>query len=180
MYQAITEEDRAEIEDDLYNQMLKDSWEERKEKHEEYLVCYCTVQNTSFVSGITTDELKVATKLVIDILEELKKLNNAGLNKEKFKKLFKQYITKEDDIDGYFKLWDKAFNVEKLYYLFFVADKIRRVGGAYAAIIAHPKLTQLIIAVYDVLVDSFDDEDLYWTCAYFLLRGIMWINSSES
>ena len=24
MYQAITEEDRAEIEDDLYNQMLKD------------------------------------------------------------------------------------------------------------------------------------------------------------
>lgn len=62
----------------------------------------------------------------------------------------------------------------------FEIDKIRRVGVAYAAIIAHPKLTQIIIAVYDVLVDSFDDENLYWTCAYFLLRRIMWINSSES
>ena len=180
MYQVITEEDQAKIEDSLYNQVLKDSWEKRKEKNEEYLVCYCTIQDTSFITEITADELKVATKLVIDILEELKKLNNTGLNKEKFKKLFKQYITEENNIKGYFEFWDKAFRNEKMYYLFFEIDKIRRVGGAYAAIIAHPKLIQIIIAVYDVLVDSFDDENLYCTCAYFLLRGIMWINSSES
>ena len=54
------------------------------------------------------------------------------------------------------------------------------IGGAYASIIAHPQLIQTIIAVYDVLVDSFDDEHLYCTNAYFLLRGIMHINSSKS
>ena len=54
------------------------------------------------------------------------------------------------------------------------------IGGAYASIIAHPQLIQTIIAVYDVLVDSFDDEHLYCTSAYFLLRGIMHINSSKS
>ena len=180
MYQSITEEEQSEIECCLYNQVLKDSWEERKEKNGKYLVCYCKIQDTSFVTEITVDELKLATRLTIDILEELKKINNAWLNKEKFDKLFNQYITEQSSIAGYFRLWSEAFRSEKIQHIFFEIDQIRKVGGAYASIIAHPQLIQTIIAVYDVLVDSFDDEHLYCTSAYFLLRGIMHINSSKS
>ncbi|MFC1239667.1 hypothetical protein ACFGOO_09590 [Treponema vincentii] len=42
MYQAITEEDRTELVTALYDQVLKDSWDERKEKTANIL--YVTVK----------------------------------------------------------------------------------------------------------------------------------------
>lgn len=180
MYQAITEEDRAEIEAGLYDKIINDSWMERKEKIEECFVCYCKMQNITFTTEMTEDELRDSARLTIDILEELKKINNTGLNKEKFDALFKQYITEESGIIGYLQVWNEAIRTEKIQLILSEIDQIKRVGGAYAAVIANPQLIQTIIAVYNVLVDAFDDEHLYCTGAYFLLRGIMRMHSCES
>ena len=180
MYQAITKEDRAEIEVGLYDQVLKENWNDRKEKNGEYLICHCKIQDIPFTTEMTEDELKTVARLTIDILEELKNIHNTGINKEKFKALFQQYITENNDITGYFKIWEEAFRTEKMQLIFSEIDQIKRVGGAYAAIIAHPQLIQTIIVVYDVLVDAFDKEDIYCTSAYFLLRGIMRIRSREA
>ena len=94
--------------------------------------------------------------------------------------LFKQYITKQVGIIGYLKIWGEAFRTKKIQLLFFEINQIKRVGGAYAALIVNPQLIQTIIVIYNVLVDSFNKEDLYYTCAYSPLRGIMRMHSDKN
>ena len=139
MYQAITEEDRTELVTALYNQVLKDSWDERKEKNGEYLVCYCKIQDAAFTTKMTENEIKTSARLTIDILEELKNINNTGLNKEKFNTLLKQYTTENAEITSYLGIWDEVFRTEKIQLIFSEIDRIKQVGGAYAAILAHPQ-----------------------------------------
>jgi len=63
--------------------------------------------------------------------------------------------------------------------LFAQIDMTRRVGGAYAIILANPGLISAICAVYEQLVDRFEDEEMYDLSGYFLLRAIMKMNSNE-
>lgn len=58
-------------------------------------------------------------------------------------------------------------------------DVVRRVGGAYAMLISNSGLKSAIYVVYEVLVDKFDDENLYRQSAYFMLRAIMRMHSEE-
>lgn len=58
-------------------------------------------------------------------------------------------------------------------------DTTRRVGGAYAILISNPGLIGAICAVYEQLVDRFDDDEMYDLSGYFLLRAIMKMNSNE-
>lgn len=44
---------------------------------------------------------------------------------------------------------------------------VRRVGGAWAMLIANPCLISAIYAVYDRIVDSFDNDDLYMQSVFF-------------
>ena len=139
MYQAITEEDRTELVTAFYNQVLKDSWDEKKEKNGEYLVCYCKIQDAAFTTEMTENKIKTSARLTIDILEELKNINNTGLNKEKFNTLLKQYTTENAEITSYLGIWDEVFRTEKIQLIFSEIDRIKQVGGAYAAILAHPQ-----------------------------------------
>ena len=137
MYQAITKEDRAEIEVGLYDQVLKDSWNDRKEKNGEYLICHCKIQDIPFTTEMTEDELKTVARLTIDILEELKNIHNTGLNKEKFKALFQQYITENNDITGYFKIWEEAFRTEKMQLIFSEIDQINNPDASVGVCCSH-------------------------------------------
>ena len=70
------------------------------------------------------------------------------------------------------EIWDEVFRTEKIQLIFSEIDRIKQVGGAYAAILAHPQLIQTIIAIYDVLVDSFDDEHLFAQAPIFYCGGL--------
>lgn len=180
MYEAITKEERAEIEEFLYNQLLKDSWEERKETKGEHLVCYCKMQDIEFIIEVTKDELETLAKLTIDMLEELKNMNNAGFNKEKYEALFEQFVEdKDEDIVGFLTLWNEAFSTEEIKHIVSEIGKTRKINATYATLIACPQLIHTAISVYAVLVDTFDDTRLYYICAYFLFRGIMYTCSRE-
>ena len=50
---------------------------------------------------------------------------------------------------------------------------VQRVGGAWAMILARPMLINAICAVYEQLVDKFDDDEMYLISGFFLLRAIM-------
>ena len=56
---------------------------------------------------------------------------------------------------------------------------MRRVGGAYWMLLSRPGLISAIYAVYDRIVDNFDDENIYIQSIYFLLRAIMKVRSEE-
>ena len=58
-------------------------------------------------------------------------------------------------------------------------DKVRRVGGAYAILLANPGLIGAICAAYEQLVDRFGEEEMYGLSGYFILRAIMRMYSNE-
>ena len=73
----------------------------------------------------------------------------------------------------------KAVQTDKLVILMEEIEEICKVGGAYQMLLAHPSFASAVYAVFERLVDAFDDEELYLASAYFLLRAIFKINSDE-
>ncbi|MBE5924750.1 MAG: type II toxin-antitoxin system HicB family antitoxin [Lachnospiraceae bacterium] len=179
LYEAITDEERLEIEESLV-ETVNDKF--RKEELSENFFKYIVELHTSkFVALMTVDEIKESARLTVDILEELKNINNSGVNREKFKKIEKENETKYAHIDVLFPIlgiWN-YIRTERLEALMCDLDRVRRVGGAYARLIANPGLVSSICAVYERLVDAFEDEKLYDDSAYFLMRSIMRMHSNE-
>lgn len=58
-------------------------------------------------------------------------------------------------------------------------DKVARVGGAWALLIANPSLNIIAYGVYDKLVDDFDNEEWYWLCGFYLTQAIMRMYGNE-
>ena len=108
-----------------------------------------------------------------------KNLNNGGMNaqmlQEKITNIETQY---EDELMRHIALWNEIFT-ERIHKIIGKINVIRRVGGAYAMLISNPCFKSAIYAVYERLVDNFDDEELYCQSAYFLVRAVMRMHSNE-
>lgn len=179
MFGMISKEERLEIEDGLYKHIIRDCWADKKEKDKEFLILYAQLQNIQFKTKITESDLRESVRLTIELLEELKQINNNGLNKEKFTDLMQQKIKHNEDISGYLGVWNKAFNNDGMIKLMHDIDRTQRVIGAFAIFMANPIFVQTVVVVYDVIVDNFDDKEKYMACTSFLLRGILRMNAEE-
>lgn len=73
-------------------------------------------------------------------------------------------------------IWNKI-KTDHIHKLLTEIDKVQRVGGSWAVLFANPCLIDAICAVYERLVDQFDDEELFALSGYFLLRAIMRMHS---
>ncbi len=177
-YEPITEKEHSEIEELL----LKAVEQFRREKISEDSYSYVVeLQSSKFITEMTDNELAESARLTVDILEELKKVNNKGIHREELEK-----IEMENDRDepsggnvrqtmGVFK----AISTDRLSGIINELDDVRRVGGAYAMILANPCLISAINAVFWALIDSFDDDTLYLRCCFFLMRAVMRMHSNE-
>lgn len=181
MFQEITKEGRREAENTLVSGIVQDYRKEKIEGHDNLYKYDVTIHEVRFITAMTDEELRESARLTIDMLEELKKLNNNGLTKEKFDEMYAKL--KEDD--GEFSdfmppltMWNKMASKE-MTELLGEMDKLRRVGGAYAMLLANPCVKGAVVGVYGLIADKFDDDELYMVCAYFLLRAVMKMHSNE-
>ena len=159
-------EEHSEIEEVLIK-AVNDQF--RKEKiSENYFKYEVVLQGNKFIAAMSVDEVAESAKLTVDILEELKNINNSGINRE----------TDGDNVMQILGIWN-SIKTEQLLELISKLDRVRRVGGAWAMLIANPCLISAIYAVYDRIVDSFDNDDLYMQSAFFLMRAVMQMNSDE-
>lgn len=173
----VSAEFRKEIEESLKMTIIenfqKGAVEEGFYKYEVQL------QSINFVTYMSHEELEKSIELTIDLMEELKTINNGGINaqmlKEKVTNIETQY---QDKWKLPLVLCSEIFT-EKMYEIIGNIDVIRRVGGAYAMLISNPCFKSAIYAVYERLVDNFDDEELYCQSAYFLVRAVMRMHSDE-
>ncbi len=125
------------------------------------------------------EELEKSIELTIDLLEEMKKLNNGGMDAQVLKEKVASIETQhQDELMRQFVIWDEIWN-ERIYEIIGKLDEVRRVGGAYALLISNPCLKSTIYAVYERLVDNFEDEILYCQSAYFLVRAVMRMHSEK-
>lgn len=175
-YEKISETERNEMQDELFNTVV-DCF--RKERLEDGFYKYeVPFQDIQFVTAMTDKELKDCARLTIDLMEELKNINNNGLDKTAFEKVEQHSENLGNKVAQVLKIWN-TMSTDELIRIMNEIDFVRRVGGAWAMFISNPGLISAIVSVYDVLVDHFDDEELYITCSYFLYRAVMKMHSNE-
>lgn len=173
-FEKISQEDRKKLEKVLYKTIVEAFRTEKiKENYYKYSV---KLQDIIFVTDMTDDELKESINIACDVMEELKKINNEGMDKKKLKEIQDKEYT--DELFETLDIWN-AIATEHLKELLNRADVVQRVGGACAAIIVNPVVISAIIIVYEIQVDKFDDEELYAQGAYFVTRAIMKMHGTE-
>lgn len=176
-FDVISIEFRKEIQKDLELLIVKNFQKEVGEgEFREYEV---PLQSIRFVTRMTDDELRKSIALTIDLMEELKVVNNSGMNAEKLKeKAANIESSSRDELLQQIAVWKVICN-EKIYEIIREMNAVRRVGGAYAMLISNPCFKSAMYAVYDKIVDNFDDEELYYESAYFLVRAVMRMHCRE-
>ena len=76
----------------------------------------------------------------------------------------------------------KKISTETLDNLVDEIAEMRKVGGAYWMLMSYPTFRQALFAVYDVIVDRFEEKEernWYDISAFFLMRAIMRVRSEE-
>ena len=84
-FEKIKDDEREQLEKLLYESTVG---EYRKAKISDGYYQYKVIlQKRKFLTDMTDQELKDTVHLAIDLMEELKEINNSGLSKEKFEKV---------------------------------------------------------------------------------------------
>lgn len=176
-FNAITEEEHKEIEEILIRKVDE---EFRLEKlSDNYFKYKVELQGIEFITDMSIDEIAESAKLTVDILEELKTINNSGLNKSELERI-EEVVRKayDNEVTQILGIWNRITTCQ-LTELMYELDRVRRVDGAWAMLIANPCLVSAIYAVYDKMADAFDDDKLYLISAYSLMRAVMRMHSHD-
>ena len=172
-YEMLEEKKKKELKRVLYDTAVEGMRKKKLgENYYEYLI---EIQNLMSVTDLTDEELKDTIDIVIDIMEELQVINNSGKNRRMLEKIVDK---NEGEVKEIFKIWE-WIKTEHLENLVVEMDKIQRVAGTYALLLANPQLISGIISVYDRACDKFDDEEIYGLRAYFLLKSAMCMHGRE-
>lgn len=172
-FEKIKGVERERLEKLLYKEIIGEYRETKIS--DEYYQYKVILQNKKFMTDLTDQELKDTVHLAIDLMEELKEINNNGLNKEKFETYLKGVGTdsgKRWEVMQVLEMW-KFLATEQMKEIIAEVDKAQRVGGAWAMLIANPQLKSAILSVYQIIVDDFEDSKLYYQSADFLVRAMM-------
>lgn len=142
---------------------------------------HVTQQNICFETYLTDDELKRTVEAAIDIVEELIRINEEGLNKESFESAWNNFKEKDKYSNNLAQVLfvKKYFYTEKIRQIQNELSEIRNVGGAYEMLVSNPLVDQTIFVVYAAAVDSWEDNNLELSSIYFLIRTIMRMNSED-
>ena len=182
MFATIENDYRQELEDAFLKKIKTDFPPE--EVDDGYSVYEVKIQKIKFRTFMNDEELSRSIGYAIDIIEELKSINNNGLNETRLRELEEIHKSsfKDDKELSYMLLPISVYNEFSTQELELILHKIanmRKVGGAYWMLLCRPGLISAIYSVYDRIIDNFDDEDIYIQSIYFLFRAIMKVRSEE-
>lgn len=174
-FKKITPEEKEYLEGLLYEAIFAD---DNPEKVEGGWVFTIQLQSIRFRVGMTDEELKAVIKCSVEIVEEMKTIWNSGITKEKFHEICEEEDKKAEGKEIFQQMAvvsrictpTMSAIIEKL-------QKLMRVGGAYYMFISRPALMNVIYAVYGTLIEHVNDEYYCQAAVYFILRGIMKMNS---
>lgn len=185
-YEAISKEEREEVEELLVCAIMEQFEKEKVE--EEYYQYDVVFQDIHFRTYMTHEELQKAAAYTVDILEEFKVINNTGVNRKKLEKISENANQKVGCEGSELKsVWHaievmRQIGTENLEKIVREIAEFRRVGGAYWMIMSQPTFRQALFAVYEVIVDRFEEKEernWYHISAFFLIRAIMRVRSEE-
>lgn len=136
-----------------------------------------TLQSERFVTYVSDEEVEQSAQYALEILEEMKNINNGGMDKVAFEGLQERVAEEtEAEIIKVIKVWEVVSNV-KTAELIRKIEKLCRVGGAYALLMSRPVFISACLSVFEAIVDCFDNFERYRLSGFFLFRAILKIHS---
>ena len=176
IYSMMNDEERKDVEDILFDAVEKHLLVEKNAGgYSKYIF---ELQGIEYETYMNEVELNKSIALTVELMEEMKGMNNGGVDKiylEQLEQSVQKEIStyefgKDSGFDSLLAL--KEIETDRIKTIIVELDQVRRVGGTYALLLANPCLRSAIYAVFYRLVDCFDDKDLYINSAYFMLRAI--------
>lgn len=170
---------REELEELYYEEinMFKEEVIDQEENFNKYRV---QLQEVEFTTYMTDQEVRYSIKYALDLLELLRKrFIEDGITKEVLEKWEQEAELERKDKLTFlreWRMWDKLVD-DTFRDLLIKIQECKRVGGAYAMLLALPKLKSAIYAVYEKIVEDFEDKTLQNIAGFFLVRAIMYMNS---
>ncbi len=174
---------RTELESLLYETIVKEArTDERKKGIFEFIV---TIEDVRFRTYMSDSDLLEAIVYAIDLLEELKTINNSGLDSASFKEMLaerREAMKGKDEDECKIYLGLKVVHsiyTEKLCEIKGKLAEICCVGSIGFAFIFSPLMDKIIYEIYQQIVDHFDEEERYVASALFILRDIIKMRSED-
>lgn len=137
------------------------------------------LQGCKFITYLSEEEINKSINYALDLMEELKEINNNGFGELQFKELVTEMENKTDSQVGMFLTIFNEFSSERLREIIAEISEFRQVGGAFATLIEQPVLISGIVAVFEKMVANFEDKELYTFAVYFLTRAILKMSSED-
>ena len=185
-FEPISKEEREQIEEGMVA-AIKEQFQKDKVEGE-YYQYDVFLQNIQFRTCMSHEELARAATYTVDIMEEMKAINNNGVNRSKFEEIKqnadKNIKSKDSELRSVWHAIEvvRQISTKKLDELVAEIAEFRRVGGAYWMLMSKPYFQQTLYAIYDVIVDRFEEKEernWYDISAFFLMRAIMCVRSEE-
>lgn len=127
-FEKINDELRKEIESEYYFKMLELF---RVEKMEDgYHKYQLGNAENSYIRYITNEELRAIIKLAIDLLEEMKVINNAGVNRTEYDRILEEEKVKEKEENLAILYAWRRIETDKMKSIIFDIDRAVRIAGA--------------------------------------------------
>lgn len=141
------------------------------------------LQDLKFDLFMSKEDVLENITYAVDIIETMKDVCNNGWNKERFEKLLKEndVVTKtayRDDCMRFVNVWS-SFDTEPFMDIIYEIDCMYRLDGLCAILVKNPLIEAAILGVYEVIVDKFDDAELYDIAVNFLARNIMRLGAGK-
>lgn len=166
----------VELKDEIVRRIFNDtiSYIERTEKntYEVY------ARNLHFVCYYTDDEIERIAEQCLELLEELRRINEEGYTKTEMEKVEEQVQKEKMDFLNPVRVYN-SFYTQKTDDIIYRLGEITRVGGAYYMILSRPTFITGIYSVFNAIIDKFDDAELYFSSLYMLIRVAMHMHCKE-
>ncbi|SFG31155.1 hypothetical protein [Oribacterium sp. WCC10] len=121
-------------------------------------------------------------KTCIAVIKEIISINDNGYTSDRFNAFKAEMNGKTNDCIQQLNHITSLYNDYKTDNLEELVEEITtytRVGGAYLMLMAGPGFKQVINGVFERMLDDSDDENIWFWCLYFLIRGAMRMHSDE-
>lgn len=170
------------LKDDVYTDALLSRLQEDYATEEgiEGGKCYeVSMQDIKFRCAYSDEEMRGIIRTCVKIINELININANGYTKEKLNRLDALDVENDESLEQFRRALDRCndFTTEKLNLLIAEMAGYTRVGGAWYAMVAAPGFRNVIYAIFEKMLDDSDDEDVWFSCLYFLICGAMRMHS---
>lgn len=137
-----------------------------------------TLQNQFFACAYSDNEMRGIIGTCINIIKELIKIQDNGFTRARFDEICSSDNDNKDSISAIYRLYNDI-QTPTLRKLIMDMAKYTRIRSAYFMFISSPILIGSIYCVFDKMLDDYDDEDMWFSCLYFLIRGAMKMHSQD-